>query len=186
MTDEKLEKKVRKIRWQEVVGAVAVTAGVFGGMWYVAHHFYGKGHEAGVYEGHKSGVEEGQKEGFASGSGFGFIDHEFGGVDVSLRRQDPNGSTLYMFKSNEFDGKPAVVEFVQLENSDGRALMLYGNMDSDTSVHDGIVDYIGIMSSGREFYRDMDYAGNEGLFIEADNILDSTRRRFSQPEWLNQ
>ena len=64
--------------------------------------------------------------------------------------------------------------------------MLYGNMDSDTSVHDGIVDYIGIMSSGREFYRDMDYAGNEGLFIEADNILDSTRRRFSQPEWLNQ
>ena len=87
--------------------------------WYVAHHFYGKGHEAGVYEGHKSGVEEGQKEGFASGSGFGFIDHEFGGVDVSLRRQDPNGSTLYVFKSNEFDGKPAVVEFVQLENSDG-------------------------------------------------------------------
>ena len=32
MTDEKLEKKVRKIRWQEVVGAVAVTAGVFGGV----------------------------------------------------------------------------------------------------------------------------------------------------------
>lgn len=185
-TEGDLEKKARKAGWKEVVGAVAVTAGVFGGMLYVAHHFYGKGHDAGVYDGRKAGVVEGQELGVAQGRGFGFIENDADGLGVYLRRSDANGSTLYIFRSGEFNGKPSVLEFVELEREGGQPSMLYGDMDSDTSVHDGIVDYIQLMDTARELYRERDYAGNETLFTEGDNILDNTRKRFSEPEWLKQ
>ena len=208
MTDEKLENKVRKARkagWKEVVGAVAVTAGVFGGMLYVAHHFYGKGHEAGVYEGRKAGVVEEKEQALNLKIGLYPKGSQYY-VLLSAEQTKDGEKVAYQLMASPHKVYPGesgegshiditrVFEEVIVEREDGtNVIYIDGDMDVSgggeadclAGPRDGLVDAIRVTPYGKDsslLCRVRDFDANPTVFDKADAIFNEIRAQYFDSE----
>jgi len=200
MTDEKLETKTRKVKWQEVVGSLAVTAGIFGGMLYVAHHFYGKGRDAGVYDGRKAGVVEGRESGYEVGKMQGFEEGLAACTAAESNESKPwaygwvnEGSMFASFQRN-VEGLGLVTYSIALDApmiGTGEAVRidgLDGNSVSyaDNQPHDGLVDLITMIDAEGNptsfFLRETSYDAHQQLFDAADQSLKEIKAIFENKQ----